>query len=279
MERLFVFIYQYRAFFTFLILEVTCIWLIVRNNQYQSAKFFNSSNTVVASLNNFSQSIRDYFLLRDVNKSLAEENARLRKMLEEERQRLSMGDTVLLSDSLLITRYDFLSAKVVNNQVDKFKNFITIDKGSRAGVEAGMAVISPEGIVGKVKVVSNQYAVVMSLLNIDMMVSSVLRRTGHFGSVQWNGLDPSTVQFKFIPRHVKPIVGDTVQTSGYNAVFPDGMMIGTISKVDLSPEALFYELDVQLSQDFRKLSFVTVVKSKLKNEQDSLEQTINVLAR
>lgn len=274
MERLFLFIYQYRAFFTFLVLELFCAWLIVNNNSYQGARYFNSSNSVVASLNNFSQSIRDYFLLRDVNTALAEENAALRKQIEQNNQRLQVLDTLTLSDSLLISRFDFVSAKVVNNQVDRFKNFVTINKGDDAGLKPGMAVISPFGVVGKVKVVSDHYSVVTSVLNIDVMISAVLKRTGHFGTIQWDGKDPDRISYKYIPRHVKPVVGDTVVTSGYSAVFPEGIMIGTIDNVALKEEALFYDLTVKLSQDFRRLSFVTIVKSQLKHEQDSVERII-----
>ena len=279
MERLFYFIYQYRAFFTFVVLEVFCFWLVVENNAYQGAKFFNSSNTVVASLNNFSQSIRDYFLLRDVNTTLAEENAILRRQVEQNNQRVQAFDTLALRDSSLIKRFDFVSAKVVNNHVDQFKNFITINKGRDAGIEAGMAVISPLGVVGKVKLVSNHYGVVTSLLHIDLMVSAVLKRTGHYGSVQWDGHDPGIVKFKYIPRHVNPMVGDSVVTSGFNAIFPEGVMIGTIIDKKLDNEALSYDLSVRLSQDFRKLSYVTIVRSELKQEVDSLEQVVNAMER
>jgi len=274
MDRLFLFIYQYRAFFTFLVLELVSAWLIVSNNQYQGAKFYNSSNRVVASLNNVSQGIRDYFLLSEVNRVLAEENATLRRQVEQTNQLFQSFDTLAVRDSALIRRFDFVSAKVVNNQVDRFTNFITINKGKDAGLAPGMAVISSQGVVGKVKAVSSHYGVVTSLLNIDVMVSAVLKRTGYFGTVQWDGHNADVVKFNFIPRHVKPTVGDTVMTSGYNAIFPEGIMIGTISEVNLSDEALFYDLSIRLSQDFRKLSFLTVIRSTLKHEQDSLETAV-----
>ena len=277
MERLFLFIYQYRAFFTFVVLEVFCYWLIIQNNQYQGAKFFNSSNTIVASINNFSQSIRDYFLLSDVNRTLAEENAMLRKEVEHQKQQITNNYQISYSDSVLSNRFEFISAKVVNNQVDRFKNFITINKGEVDGVMPGMAVISPLGAVGKVKKVSEHYSVVTSILHIDYMISGVLKETNHFGTVQWNGKDPNFTKFNFIPRHVKPAVGDTVVTSGFNAIFPEGIMIGTISEVELSPEALTYDLTLVLSQDFRKLSYVSVVKSNLKAEQDKLEEEVEVM--
>lgn len=274
MERLIYFIYQYRSFFTFLALELLCAWMIVENNRYQGAKYFNSSNAVIATLNNFSQGIRNYFLLSDVNSTLAEENARLRRRLEHDNQRFQLLDTVAVTDSVMVSQYDFVSAKVVNNQVDRFKNFITISKGENAGIKAGMAVISPDGAVGKVKIVSSRFSVVTSLLNIDVMVSGLLKRTRHFGTVQWKGRNPDEIGFLYIPRHVKPILGDTVVTSGYSAVFPEGIMVGVISDIKLSDDAPFYELKIKLSQDFRKLSYVTVIKNQLKHEQDSLEQVV-----
>ena len=106
------------------------------------------------------------------------------------------------------------------------------------------------------------------------MVSALLKSTGHFGTIKWDSHDPDFVNLWYIPPHVKPHVGDTVMTSGYNAIFPEGIMIGTISEVQLRKEALFYDLKVKLSQDFRKLSYLTVIKSELKHEQDSLEQII-----
>lgn len=278
MERLFLFVYQNRAFFTFLALELTCAWLIVTNNQYQGAKFFNSSNGIVATMNNFSQGVRDYFQLREVNQMLAEENAALKQRITQQLQHVSLSDSgsvvrdSTLRDSTLINQYDFESAKVVNNHVDFVKNYITIDKGEDRGLKPGMAVTSPLGVVGKVKLVSNHYAVVTSLLHIDVMVSAKLKRTEHFGTIQWDGGNPDIIKLKYIPSHVKPVVGDSVVTSGY-AVYPDGIMIGTIAEVNLR-EGLFYDLNVKLSQDFRKLSFVTIIKNNLQHEQDSLERAI-----
>jgi rod shape-determining protein MreC len=270
MERLFLFFYQYRAFFTFLILEVLCAWLIIENNQYQGARFFNSSSSTVASLNNLSQDVREYFLLRNINSTLAEENAYLRSKLERYNQLAQARSPHVINDSAAIKQFDFVSAKVVNNSVNWFTNYLTINKGSDDSVATGMAVISSLGAVGKVKTVSKHYSVVMSILHIDNRVSVFMPRTGYFGSVRWDGKDPDFVQLDFVPRHVAPTKGDTIVTSAYNAIFPEGIMVGTIEDVKQN-ETLFYDLRVKLSQDFRKLSYVEVVRSNLKHEQDSLE--------
>lgn len=270
MERLLNFLYHYRAFFTFLLLEVFCSWLIIENNQYQSTRYFNSSNQLAATIIGWSHSVREYFSLRDINESLAKENALLRSRLEKKSQ--LFPEVPAVTDSAVINRFEYLSAKVVNNSTKYYKNFITINKGKANGLEAGMAVISAVSAVGKVKSVSDHFAVLISLLNIDEQVSSSIKGTGHFGTVQWDGTDPRLISLKYIPRHANPHVGDTVVTSGYNAVFPAGILVGIIRDVKLKDEALFYDLKVELAQDFSKLAFVEVIKSNLKTEIDSLEK-------
>lgn len=272
MQRLFYFFYQYRAFFTFLILELCCAWLIIENNRYQGAQFFNSSNSAIASLNNVSQGVREYFLLRNINSTLAEENAMLRSKLEQYQQMRSLHalDSNARVDSAVIKQYDFVSAKVVANTVHRMTNFLTINRGATDSIKTGMAVISPLGVVGKVKSVSNHYSVVTSLLHIDVQVSVLLKRTGYFGTIQWDGRDPDFLKLKYVPTHVEPVVGDTVVTSGYNAVYPQGVMVGVISEVKRN-ETLFYDLTVKLAHDFRKLSYVEVVRNRLQHELDSLQ--------
>jgi rod shape-determining protein MreC len=270
MERIFLFLYQYRAFFTFVILEFLCGWMFIANNQYQGALFFNSSNSFVASINGVSQNVREYFDLREINQTLSEENTRLRKQASQQLNLQQFGPPVI-TDSALVNRFDFVNAKVVNNSVGRFTNFITINQGNNAGIRPGMAVISSAGAIGKVKTTSDHFSVVTSLLNVDVMISGVLKRTGHFGTVKWEGEDPDHTTFKYIPRHVKPVNGDTIVTSGYGGIFPEGILIGTVTETRLNKEAPFYEIKVKLAQDFRKLSFVAVVKSNLLNELDSLE--------
>jgi rod shape-determining protein MreC len=274
MEKLFMFIFQYRAFFTFLVLEIVCFALLVENNQYQGAAFFNSSNAIAAGINTNSQNFKDFLSLRETNSLLAEENALLKKKLEQRNQSLYSLTVREIEDPTLINRFDFVSTRVINNSVHLFKNHLTINKGSKDGIKPGMAVVSPLGIVGKVKIVSENFSVVASLLNIDVMTSVQLKRTSHFGTAQWNGRSPLHIDLLYIPRHVKPLVGDSIVTSGYNSVYPEGLFVGRIESVDLKDEALFYDLRVKLSQDFRALSYLAVIKSNLKAEQDSVEQMI-----
>ena len=276
MNRLFYFFYRYRAFFTFLILEVLCAWMMFVNNQYQSAAFFNSSNRVAANMMGFTYNVRQYFSLREINVELARENALLKTKLEQRTQSLFSMEARVQTDPAIINRFEYISAKVISNSTKNFKNHITINQGKNAGIEPGMAVISSTGAIGKVKSVSDHYAVVISLLNSDEHVSSVIKRTGNFGTIQWDGTNPRYVNLEYIARHVKPLVGDSVVTSGYNAVFPEGILVGRISEVNLSEESAWYDLKVELAQDFSKLSFVEIVRSNMRNEIDSLKMVTGV---
>jgi rod shape-determining protein MreC len=106
---------------------------------------------------------------------------------------------------------------------------------------------------------------------LDENVSAMITRTGNFGTVKWDGTDPRYTSLLFVPRHVNPIPGDSVVTSGLNAVFPDKIMIGTISKAHLPPDGLFWDIQVELSQDFTKLQHVEVIRSLLRTELDSIQ--------
>ncbi len=68
-------------------------------------------------------------------------------------------------------------------------------------------------------------------------------------------------------------MGDSIVTSGYNAIFPAGIYIGKIKESKLKEEALFHDIKVELGQDFGKLAFVEVIKNRRKNERDSIEHT------
>lgn len=272
MQKLFLFFYQYRAFFFFIILEVASGYLVVKNNRYQNAAFFNSSNEIAGSMLNSSNEIKSYFSLKEINQSLVTENAFLRAQLTNN---INLDtSSISFKDPALKNQYKFLAAKVINNSTDRYNNYLTIDKGTLHGVEPGMGIISPEGVVGKVKSASRHYATVTSLLHSDGYVSSVIKKSGVFGSIKWEGKDARAASLKFVPRHIKVTLGDTITSSGFNAIYPAGIMIGVISDVDIKGNEAFYDITVDLSTDFSKLGYVYIVQNTLKAERDSLELTL-----
>ena len=274
MLRLFQFIVRYQAFLIFLALEVFCGWLVVRNNRYQNAAFFNSSNQIAGGIHNFNNNITSYFQLRQVNDQLVVENAQLQTELTVLQNRLGIVNQNLALNQVKLNNYNFIPAKVINNSTRRLNNYITIDKGASDNIEPDMAVINGQGIVGKVKSASNNFATITSILHPDVLTSAVLKKSNTLCTVKWDGRDPKTAQVLYVPRHVEVAVGDTVTSSGFNAIYPAGVPIGLVTKADIREESTFYNIDITFTTNFDQLSFVFVVSNILKAEKDSLESSI-----
>jgi len=269
MRRLFQFIYQYRAFFLFLLLEVLSAWLVVNHNDYISASYFNSSSAFVGNVYENKQAVQDYFALADVNKNLAEENEILRNRLS--------GDSILIDTTEnaipfgLSGQYEFVSGKVVNNSVHRFRNYFTLNVGEKDGVKEGMGVINPKGVVGKVKSVSKNFSTAYSALHSKLLISALIEDTKTLCTVRWSGEDPTEISLEYVPRHIQVKEGMLVVSSGFDSIFPEGVKIGTIKEVELNEESTFYDITLSLSADFFSLDYVYVIGNKLKQEKDSLE--------
>ena len=286
MHKLFAFIYRYRAFLVFVILEVLSFYLIIRNNSYHSASFYTSSNQYVGMVLDFQKDVSDYFRLATVNNALARENAELRQQLYRYRSG-ELPDSIVAGtdnlqniwlpsqmppDSLPPPSYRLVPAKVINNSIRKVNNFITLDVGTADNIWPGMGVICADGVVGRVKAASAHYATVTSLLHGQTLVSARVKSTDAFGSVKWQeGNDFLTASLDYIPLHVQLTKGDTVVTSGYNAIFPEGVMIGTVRSFAKELDKSFYTIQLNLSVDFVRLSYVYVVENKRQEEREELE--------
>ncbi|MCP2042614.1 rod shape-determining protein MreC [Pontibacter sp. HSC-36F09] len=284
MRNLFAFIYRFRAFLIFVLLEALCIFLIVRYNTYQGAAMFNSANTYIGQVLEFQSGVTDYFRLASVNSTLAQENAVLRQQLMSYMQDAEADSTDQLdgtyfaaTDSAKSEPFILHAGRVINNSIRRTNNYLTLSAGSQDGVKPGMGVISPNGAVGRVKTVSQRYATVTSLLHSQMLISAKIKKDNTFGTIKWTGGDYRTALLDYIPLHVKPEPGDTVVTSGFNTVFPEGIKIGTISEVERELDKSFYTIRVQLSVDFAQLSYVYVVENLRRPEQDSLETEAGIL--
>ncbi len=270
MRNLFRFIIQNHFLILFLVIEIFSLFLLFSANPYQKVAFYNFSQTISGRTSLRMSNIRDYLNLHQENRKLAEENAMLYNNLKG-----SYAIKDLRPDTSTRRKYHYLPARVINNSVNKQFNYITLDRGRKEGVEPDMAVINTDGIVGVVKSVSDNYASVLSVLNRDFRVSAKIKKNGYFGPLTWGGSSSNFATLVDIPHHVIINNGDTIVTSGYGGVFPEGFLVGTISDFRLKG-GNYYEIKVRLSNDFRKLNSVQVIRNYEKTEIDSLE---NVAAK
>ncbi|GET27657.1 cell shape-determining protein MreC [Prolixibacter sp. NT017] len=246
--------------------------MIVKYNNYQRVKFMSSSNQLTGSIYDGYWGIAQYFSLKQLNDELAEENAKLRSELMRE-ELSKIGNDAPQQDSLYQQNFFFLTAKVINNSVNRVHNYILLNKGSRHGIKPDMGVVSSNGVVGVVTNVSKNYCTVISLLNNRLKISAKIKRNNYFGSLTWNGDDYRKAELDEIPFHVDVAKGDTIVTSGYSAIFPEGLMLGTVSDYSLQGGSNFYKITVNLSVDFKNLVYVDVIQNKTRDEILKLEST------
>jgi len=274
MQKILLFLFRLRAFLLFVALEVVAFTLITSQNSQQGSVFFNSSNRWTGTLLETESNILEYFTLAEVNKSLVQKNAEL---LAELQKFKSPADSVFIKiDSALFHSFEFKAAKVINNSLRMTQNYITLNKGSRHGIKEGMGVFNEDGVVGRVKGVSENFSTVISLLHSEILISSKIKGSEVFGSTKWDGKNPRIAQLLYIPRHVQVKIGEKIVTSGYNAVFPEGIPIGIIIDVKSGTDANYLEVIIELATDFSKISYVYLVQNNMEQELDELYQSSDI---
>lgn len=256
----------------YLLLMIFSTGQVVRFNIYQKSYYFNTSSAFFNGMSRIKTDITDYFKLADVNKALLEENNKLKESSNENRK-FSDTQQFIAKDSSGNRKYSYLTANVVQFTTHLQNNFITIDKGSNQGVKKDMAVLSPSGIAGIVIDVSPDFSLVLSVINSQFKATPMIP-VANFrdGSVSWNGKDPTVIQLNGVSRFEKIATGMEVVTSNYSVKFPSGVPIGKILNVKQSGGSSFYDIDVKLSTDFRKLSHVYVVNYRHSSQIDTLNR-------
>lgn len=278
MSQLIQLLYRGRNLFLFIILELLSFWLMVKNNNYWSVSFFNSTNYYAAKVLEANKNLTDYLSLKSKNQDLANENQKLRQELVKYQQLDQNPLGIYHPDSIFASRFEFKVAKVIKNSSHLPNNYLTIDKGTADGIEPGMGVICPQGVVGQVTSCSEHFSRITSILHSKAFVSSEilnykLRQEGiqALGLGKWDGSNPRILKLTTIDRF-KPIMkGDSVVTSEQNAIFPPKIMVGKIKDFGVGKDNAFYDIDVQLSTDFASVTYVYIVKNKLIKEQEAIE--------
>ena len=269
MKEIIKLILKYHFTIIFILLEIVSFSLIIRHNEYQRAIFSESASTLFGNISSTITSIKDYFRLKEINESLAKENILLKNRLEAYE---FLQDTIIQRTVVegSIPVYEYIGAKQVNATYNRTKNYITLNRGRKNGLQKEMAVCTPEGIVGLIQDLSDHFAVVIPLINVDARISAKIKKNNYYGSLQWDGNDYAYSYLNDIPYHVGVNAGDTIVTSGLSKIFPEGIVVGYVESVD-KVTANFLKIKVKLAVDFKRINHVYVILNNKKNEQTSLE--------
>jgi rod shape-determining protein MreC len=271
MRSLLNFLERYSNVIIFLILEGIAIFFLATGNNYHNTRFVNGIKGLTRGFDERIIITRNYLSLREINGALAAENVRLRNSLDKLRNR----DNSLffsVNDTIYNQQYTHTTAEAIDNSTNRQKNFFTLNKGRLQGINVDMAVTSGDGVAGVIVGCSGNFSVAMSLLNLDFKLSARIKSNGYFGSLSWDGRDYSKVILSDIPQHAVFSVGDTIETTGYSAIFPEGVMVGTVTDFE-KVGGDFYKITVGLKTDFKKLHFVDVIGNLKKAEVLELEKS------
>lgn len=275
MRNLLNFLIRYNYWFLFVLLEATSFVLLFRFNHYQQSVYFTSANVVAGKVYEISGGISSYFYLKSTNQDLLDRNIYLERQVATLKKALKENQV----DSLEIDRIanvlgdnnKIFKAHVINNSLNQVDNYITLDKGSSDGIRPEMGVVGGGGVVGIVYMTSPKYSVVISVLNTKSSISCKIKGSEYFGYLKWEHGDSRYAYLKDLPRHAEFNLGDTVITSGYSNVFPEGIMVGTVDDMSDSNDGLSYLLKVKLATNFGRISDVRVISALGRKEQTELE--------
>lgn len=248
--------------------------MLSNSSKTHQAFFAARANEVTGKIDKQYSGVKDYLALKQENDKLQLENARLLNMLKSNFEAPDSTTKIIIDTLIRDTlnhprKYTFLPAKVVGNTVSSQSNYIQLERGSKQGVKKGMSVISPQGIIGVVVEVSDNYSKVMSLLHRNTRVSAIIKKNNSSGDVEWDGTDPHFVLMRKVSKSAQVVKGDTVLTSTYST-YPGFIAIGTVAEIKTDATSNFYVLKIKTATDFFSIQHVYIVENARYEEQTTL---------
>ncbi len=154
--------------------------------------------------------------------------------------------------------YDVLPARIVLKDNMDWSRTIVINRGSRDGLTANMAVVSGAGLVEKIIRTGYAYSRVLLLIDNTFKVGARLRKSRFAGLIEGKGMNQMILNY--LPRETTFQKGEEVVTSGLGGIFPAGYLIGTVKKTHYEEYGFYKYITVKPSVDFNTLELVAVVK-------------------
>lgn len=151
-----------------------------------------------------------------------------------------------------------LASHVIGHDVSSEHFGIRIDRGSNDGIEIGMGVISPAGLVGRVFRTTPTISDVLTLVDPASNIDVIVQRSRSRGILSGQG-DPRTCRLGYLDRLEDVKVNDTVVASGFGQIFPKGLLVGYVDSVVADPSGVLLSVRVRSAVDIYRLEEVFVV--------------------
>jgi len=201
--------------------------------------------------------VQSYFDLDDENKTLRMQNTDL------------AYDNMQLQDALLEnirlrnllgfrekSQLQLTAAEVIGQNPHNIVNGLLLNAGSEGGIRKSAAVMTAEGLVGKIINSENNFSVCQILFDPNSRVSAKIQRNREFGVIAWDG--GNLLKLLYITKTIKIHMGDVIVTSGMSQIFPENIKIGVVIDVSLEGKGMFQDILVQPSVNFNRLEEVQI---------------------
>ena len=199
--------------------------------------------------------------LRQDNDRLLLQNARLFSRLIQIQPALQDAKVLAALNSRNPERYgNFLVARIVDRRFSSKENMLVINAGSLQGISKDMTVLTPDGLVGRIIFVTDNYSRVLPVINANFKASVISDSTNTLGILTWDGGDEHIAHFDHVPISSNLQKGELLSTSDYSTFALRGIPVGRIAKI--TKDKLFCNIDVHLAVDFSSLSHVLVSRAK-----------------
>ena len=273
MQQLINFLSKRKYIFLFLFIQLITLWLTIQNKDYHKATFINSTGDIVGSVYSRINNLDKYINLHQENIQLIEENAKLHSMLKSSMVEVgkSMKFRTDTNSLKIIQKYHYTEAEVINNSFRRRNNHITIGKGLLNGIKNGDGVVTSNGIIGVIENTGDNYSSVISVLNKNLLVNAKLKKSNYFGSLSWPGKDRSKFILSDIPKEALISLGDTIITGGYSTIFPEGINIGIIEKLEILENQNYYSIVVKPFIDYANVKYIYVIHNLQREEIKEIE--------
>ena len=247
----------------YLFLITIALTQIFSRNYYQNSVFNLYFSEITNSFIDKKNNITSYLNLIKENKRLVRENMYLLKQ--------SINLNYSSSDSIQENNFELIPARIISNSIKFNKNFIKLNIGENDGVEIDDGIITKFGIIGIINKTSDNFSSGISLLNSEIKINAMIKKTNHFGSLFWDGLSHKKVKLTDIPRSVNISKGDTIVSGGMSYIFPKNILIGVVDDYSIPESTNYYNITVRLFEDFGAIGNAFVIKNSSVDELKRLD--------
>ena len=252
----------------FVLLEIAAVFMLTGTRSLQDIWINRAVHRTLGAVWNGSENVRNWFGLREQNRLLAEENARMAEALRHyEGRELALEGAVA---DTVTGHWRYTPATIVEMSRNSIHNYIILDKGYADGVTPGSGIVTSDGVVGVVNAVDERFCYGITLQNALLSVSARIGHEGITAPLQWTGRHGKEAALRDLPAHLETTPGDTVWTSGFSGIYPPDIPLGVLGESRLVDGSV-RECDVRLFLDFRAVRFVTIVENLDRDSISRLE--------